>query len=108
MLLHLDLGSSWGILDVALRYDCCVCRFAAISRFFNVSFDNVEVPVTGRCNILDICEAFLGAASSWPRSRSYLMLARFVCTASWKSHKCDPSLVCYFTSTLVPPGESWM
>jgi hypothetical protein len=70
MLLHLDLGSSWGILDVALRYDCCVCRFAAISPFFNVSFDTLDVPVTGHCNILAICEAFLDAASSCSRSYS--------------------------------------
>jgi hypothetical protein len=70
MLLHLNLGSSWGILDVALRYDCCICCFAAISRFFNVYFDTLDVPVTGRCNILDICDAFLDAASSCSRSYS--------------------------------------
>jgi hypothetical protein len=29
-------SSSWGFLDVALRYDCCICRFAAVSRFAEI------------------------------------------------------------------------
>jgi hypothetical protein len=56
-------SSSCGFLGVALRYDCCICRFAAISRFLIV-FGRAR-----RC-VLDICDAFLDAASGCSRSYS--------------------------------------
>jgi hypothetical protein len=78
--------SSWGFLDVVLRYDCCICHFAAISHIFNVFFDTLDVPdavywIFVMCSwmrpravaahiLLILGDVFLDAASSCSRSYS--------------------------------------
>jgi hypothetical protein len=46
-----------------MRYHCCICGFAAVSRFIIVFFDTLDVPDA----VLDICDAFLDAASGCSR-----------------------------------------